>query len=147
MKLGLCGVADLVEFRKSGDGSKLHPYPIEYKRGKPKKDLTDSVQLCAQALCLEEMLQVPVNKGAFFYGETKRRSEVDFDEVLRQETKKLIYRLHQVTHTKKTPPAKYEKKCDSCSLINWCMPTCTNGSKDAKSYLNKIVKWSLEDEE
>ncbi len=144
LKFGLTGVADVVEFHDCRNGGIPQPYPIEYKRGKPKKDLTDSVQLCAQALCLEEMLKVSVPRGAFFYGETKRRFEIEFDNSLRTETIKLIQRLHQVNNAKKTPPAKYEKKCESCSLINWCMPACTNGSKNFKSYVDNIVRWAME---
>ena len=70
-RLGLAGVADIVEFHRAGDGET--PYPVEYKRGKPKLHRADEVQLCAQALCLEEMTGRPVPEGALFYGETRRR--------------------------------------------------------------------------
>jgi CRISPR-associated exonuclease Cas4 len=145
LRLGLTGIADVVEFH-CGDEMQ-HPYPIEYKRGKPKKDLTDIVQLCAQALCLEDMLQTNVPQGALFYGETKRRLEIDFNAALREETLELIKRLHQITRAKKTPSAKYEKKCENCSLINWCLPTCTDGSTRVSRYVNTIVNWVSEDGE
>ena len=122
------------------------PYPIEYKRGKQKHDTSDQVQLCAQALCLEEMKQVRIPKGSLFYGEPKKRYEVEFDDMLRKETIRCIDRLHQVVNAKKTPPAKFEKKCNNCSLINWCMPASTNGSKSASQYLNNILKMVADDE-
>lgn len=139
LKYGLTGIADLVEFRKLSSNTFLQPYPVEYKRGKPKKDLSDSVQLCAQALCLEEMLKVPIPKGAFFYGEPKRRYEIELDQALRDETLRYVQRLHHVVNAKKTPLAKFEKKCSNCSLINWCMPRCTNGTKKVSQYLNDII--------
>lgn len=111
-----------------------------------KKDLSDSVQLCAQALCLEEMLNLSIPRGAFFYGETKRRLDVELNESLRKETLRCISRLHQVINAKKTPPAKYEKKCENCSLINWCMPACTNGSKSVNHYLDKVRQWAADEE-
>lgn len=143
LRLGLTGIADIVEFH--GRGGQRHPYPVEYKRGKPKKDLIDIVQLCAQAFCLEEMFEIDVSRGALFYGETKRRQEIDFTEAVRQETLSLIKKLHQVTLLKKTPAAKYEKKCENCSLLNWCLPSCTDGSKRANEYVNSIEKWVKED--
>ena len=91
-KLGLYGQADAVEFHKTGNI--LVPFPVEYKRGKPKKDNCDKVQLCAQALCLEEMLGVNIVGGALFYGKIKRRVDVIFDAGLRSETIKLSESLH-----------------------------------------------------
>ena len=143
LELGLTGIADVVEFR-SGKEMKI-PYPIEYKRGRPKKDLVDIVQLCAQAFCLEEMLQVRVPQGALFYKETKRQLKIDFNDELREKTLILIKRLHQVTHAKKTPLARYEKKCENCSLIHWCMPMCTGGLNSASDYISTIIKCVLED--
>lgn len=145
LSLGLTGIADVVEFHHSEKGKLTHLYPIEYKRGKPKQDLSDAVQLCAQALCLEEMLRTRVPKGAFFYGEIKRRIEIELDDLLRQKTIQYIKRLHELMKEKRTPIAKYEKKCDSCSLIQWCIPKCTNGSKDVNNYMGEIGKWLSED--
>lgn len=147
LKFGLIGIADVVEFYPCDKSNILQPYPIEYKRGKPKKDLVDSVQLCAQVLCLEEMLKVSISKASFFYGELQKRIEIEIDDFLRKETIKLIDRLHEIKNAKKTPPAKYEKKCDKCSLLNWCMPACTNGSKSAQNYLNTIVKLTMDSDE
>jgi CRISPR-associated exonuclease Cas4 len=144
LKLGLSGIADIVEFHRR-ENNVWQPYPIEYKRGRPKTDLSDSIQICAQAFCLEEMLQMRVDRGAFFYGEPKKRFEVEFDEFLRNETLQLIQRLHRMTNERKTPPAKFEKKCQNCSLIDLCMPLATNGSKKVDRYLDKISIWSKED--
>ncbi len=83
LQLGLIGRADIVEFRLQNNGY-WQPFPVEYKRGRPKKDDSDRVQLCAQGMCLEEMLDVEVPCGALFYGKKNRRVEVLFDHVLRQ---------------------------------------------------------------
>ncbi|OPY66900.1 MAG: hypothetical protein A4E57_02584 [Syntrophorhabdaceae bacterium PtaU1.Bin034] len=85
LRLGLVGAADVVEFHKIGKGV-WQPFPVEYKRGKPKPDHCDAVQLCAQAMCLEEMLSIAVSEGALFYGRTRRRTDVVFDDSLRRET-------------------------------------------------------------
>ncbi len=93
--LGLTGQADVVEFHRANSCTqKWIPFPVEYKRGKPKKDLTDKVQLCAQALCLEEMLNLKISTGALFYGKTRRRLEVSFDEHLRNKTIQAAKELH-----------------------------------------------------
>lgn len=120
-KLGLAGRCDVVEFvditSKSGSA-----YPVEYKSGQPKKNSSDMAQLCAQALCLEEMLNIPVNEGAIFYGKPRRRLIVDLDAGLRKETEKIIDAVHNIIRNRIIPAAKYEKKCDSCSLNDFCMP-------------------------
>ncbi|MBW2107870.1 MAG: CRISPR-associated protein Cas4 [Deltaproteobacteria bacterium] len=110
--LGLIGKADVVEFhkRKRGqNGEFLQPYPVEYKRGKPKIDHSDRVQLCAQAICLEEMLGIPVPEGALFYGKTRRRQEVKFDSALRKETEQAAGRFHELVRAGRTPKAVYKK--------------------------------------
>ncbi len=116
-RLGLFGQCDVVEFYQEG-----RVIPVEYKRGKPKSHRADEVQLCAQALCLEEMLGRPVPLGALFYGEPRRRSEVPFDEALRALTVDTATRLHTLIDSRQTPPAYREKKCDHCSLLPLCMP-------------------------
>lgn len=115
--LGLSGMADIVEFHSDGT-----VVPVEYKRGKPKSDGSDSLQLCAQALCLEEMLRVSIPSGAIFYGQTRRRIDVVFDELLRTETATAARELHALLASGVTPPAVREPKCDSCSLIDSCQP-------------------------
>src|SRR4030042_3409588 len=95
LKLGLVGKADVVEFHRL-DKDRWQPFPVEYKRGKPKPDDCDLIQLCAQATCLEEMLSVSVPSGAIFYGRTRRRLDVSFDESLRQETEDAAAKARQL---------------------------------------------------
>lgn len=104
------------------------PFPVEYKRGKPKAHEADRVQLCAQAMCLEEMFQASVPGGALFYGKTRRRDDVSFDLPLRDLTRATAGRLHELIASGQTPAAKYErKKCDRCSLKDLCLPRMPAG--------------------
>jgi len=119
--LGLSGECDVVEFYKEPPSAGA-VVPVEYKRGKPKDHRADEVQLCAQALCLEEMLGCPVPTGALYYGERRRRTDVLFDEALRALTRDTAARLHALIDARLTPPGIREKKCESCSLISHCMP-------------------------
>lgn len=118
LRLGLSGVADVVEFGPD----KADVYPIEYKRGRSKAANWDRIQLCAQAMALEEMLGVSISAGALFYGKSRRREVVVFDEALREETAAASERLHGLIASGRTPVARYEAKCDACSLIGLCMP-------------------------
>jgi CRISPR-associated exonuclease Cas4 len=138
LKWGLVGKADIVEFHSEAAGVRC--YPVEYKRGKPKAHDADRVQLCAQALCLEEMLGEPVPNGALFYGKTRRRLDVAFDESLRGLTEQTIQRLHALIAARVTPPAVYEKaKCERCSLIQVCVPTAASHSSAASNYVNRMM--------
>lgn len=119
-RLGLSGRADVVEFVKTG--TVVKPFPVEYKSGQPKRNISDLAQLCAQALCLEEMLSVPVREGAVYYGKPRRRLPVEIDDDLRKDTETIILAIHDMIKKKHVPHAKYEKKCDSCSLNDFCMP-------------------------
>lgn len=121
LRLGLSGKADVVEFHLQTNGV-WHPYPVEHKRGRRKSADWDRVQLCAQALCLEEMLEVPVPDGALFYGKEQRREAVTFDERLRQETENTARAVHELLAAGRTPAAEYSAKCDNCSLIDVCLP-------------------------
>ena len=114
-RLRLVGVADLVEFRRE-------PYPVEYKRGKRRKWDNDEVQLCAQALCLEEMLGVSVPRGAIFHVRSKRRREVDLDADLRRRTEDAVVRLHALIQAGEVPAPILHPKCKHCSLHAVCMP-------------------------
>ena len=118
-RLRLTGRADIVEFRPE-------PFPVEYKRGKRKPTDCDLVQLCAQALCLEEMLRTPVPHGAIFYGEPRRRIEVEFTVALRSRTEALAATMHRLHAAHETPPAQPAKHCDRCSLIDVCLPHGTD---------------------
>ncbi len=112
--------------------------PIEYKRGKPKTNDCDRVQLCAQAICLEEMLGVRIERGDLFYGQQQRRTEVIMDDSLRRTTQHTAERLHTLIREQRTPFAVREKKCESCSLLPVCMPSAPR-QKSASSYLESII--------
>lgn len=138
-ELGLVGQADVVEFHLADKAAGLWaPYPVEYKRGKPKKDNSDKVQLCAQGLCLEEMYQTSIPEGALFYGKTRRRQQVPFSEDLREETADTARRLHIMIRDRITPEPFYDSKCDSCSFVDFCMPRICK-RKSVKSYLEKMT--------
>lgn len=119
--LGIAGVADLVDFIASDKGET--PFPIEIKRGKPKHHRADEVQLCAQALCLEEMTGAHVREGALFYAQTRRRTLIPFDEDLRSVTRNTIAELRELFESRQIPPAIYKSaRCKACSLIDICKP-------------------------
>jgi len=135
LRLGLTGQADVVEFHKRDDGVWI-PFPVEYKRGHPKVNDCDRIQLCAQALCLEEMMGVRIEAGALFYGEIRRRCEVVFDQILRQQTEGVCHRLHELIKAGITPPAVYEKgKCTHCSLLELCLPQSIGKDRSAQRWL------------
>jgi CRISPR-associated exonuclease Cas4 len=138
LRLGLIGKADVVEFHHRPDGSWL-PFPVEYKRGKPKADDCDKVQLCAQAICLEEMLSVAIPEGALFYGQTRRRLDVVFNEALRGETEETARLTHALLASGRTPPPVYEKRCESCSLMADCLPQTIQKRRSVKNYLTRIL--------
>lgn len=120
-RLGLSGTADLVEFVAGPEGET--PFPVEYKRGKPKAHRADEVQLCAQALCLEEMTGRPVPQGAMFYAEPKRRIVVVLDAALRALTEETAAALKRLFSSGDTPPARYKASlCRACSLLDLCRP-------------------------
>lgn len=155
LRLGLSGIADVVEFhrcshlsdasggapavggaRLPGVSGSWAPFPVEYKRGRPKSGPFDEIQLCAQALCLEEMLGVQVPSAALFYGKPVRRFEVVLTHSLREETERLAIRLHELMRLGVTPPPIYEKKkCDSCSLISVCMPERLSKHRTVEDYI------------
>ncbi|WP_347989238.1 CRISPR-associated protein Cas4 [Methylomonas sp. AM2-LC] len=138
IEFGIEGVADVVEYHRQEAGIEI-PYPIEYKRGKPKTHRADEVQLCAQALCLEEMHGVDVTDGALFYGEVRRRHPVHFDAELRNLTIEIILACRAIVQSKVTPKAFYEaKKCNGCSLIDQCHPE--RFRKSASSWLAAQLK-------
>jgi CRISPR-associated exonuclease Cas4 len=144
LRLGLSGKADAVEFHRegddaSGDASVWRPFPVEYKRGKPKQNDCDLVQLCAQALCLEEMLCVAVPEGALYYGKPRRRLVVVFDEALREKTREAARRLHELISSGHTPQARYEKKCESCSMLSVCMPKVTGSHRSVRRYMAQAL--------
>jgi CRISPR-associated exonuclease Cas4 len=147
LRLGLVAKADVVEFhRKSGacgkGSEKWLPFPVEYKRGRPKKDHSDIVQLFAQAVCLEEMLNVNIVEGAIFYGRTRRRQDVVFDRALREETEEAARRFHELVDSGRTPGAEYTKKCDKCSMYDLCLPKTVEKPRSINRYLENAVRES-----
>lgn len=127
--LGVSGQCDVVEFHLNGE-----VMPVEYKRGKPKAHAADEVQLCAQAICLEEMLGRSLERGMLYYGARRRRTDVLFHQALRELTHETARRLHALFDLRQTPPAQREKKCESCSLLAICMP-------DALRLRNGVASW------
>jgi len=146
LTLGLTGKADVVEFHKTETGGiKLEevsglwlPFPVEYKRGHLRHERSFEIQLCAYALCLEEMLHVEIPCGALFYGKTKRRLDVPFDNSLRNFTEETAMHLHELIESGITPKPVYEKKCDSCSLIDICLPKTVGKKYSVNSYLSRV---------
>lgn len=146
LRLGISGVADVVEFHRVETAGVVLPgkrglwrvYPVEYKRGKPKSDRCDEVQLCGQAICLEEMLGTTIENGALYYGAQHKRHEVEFDEALRTETEHMARKLHELIGAGITPSAHYEKKCERCSLVDVCMPEAGR-KKDVEKYLTEVL--------
>ena len=137
LELGLVGRADVVEFHRQPDSSLL-PFPVEYKLGKPKENRCDEVQLCAQAICLEEMMDVTLTSGALFYGRTRKRHDVVFECELRSITADAAMRLHRIVDNGITPLPDYNrKKCDACSLKEFCIPKIP--AKPATSFMEKII--------
>ena len=141
--LGITGACDVVELHRASDGVKIFgrdgtykPVPVEYKRGKPKEEESDVLQLCAQALCLEEMLLCEIPEAFLFYGETKRRLKIILDDDLRGRVKTIFKEMHDLYHRRYTPKVKISKACKACSLTEICMPKlCKNSS--VKGYIKK----------
>ncbi len=151
LELGLSGIADVVEFHRVDSGGAVmpgarglwQPYPVEYKRGRRKRHRADEVQLCAQAWCLGEMLGVAVPEGALFYGKEQRRMELRFDSELRELTLEAARRFRELVETGFTPPARKEKKCDTCSLVGLCMPEAMTRRRSARRYLSASLERAL----
>jgi CRISPR-associated exonuclease Cas4 len=140
-RLGLTGIADVVEFHHVSKDF-WQPFPVEYKRGKPKPDHSDMIQLCAQAICLEEMMNVQVPCGALYYGRTKHRHDVTFDDPLRAETEKAATEARDLIASGRTPRAVYAKKCENCSLMGECLPEALAKPKSVKRYLAGMLRES-----
>lgn len=137
--LGVAGVADAVELSRAGKG--WRPYPIEYKRGRPKAHHADEVQLCAQALCLEEMFSQPVPEGALFYGKVRRRTAVAFDDELRALTRRIAAETRALIASGRTPAPVYEaKRCDACSLNELCRPKRLERAGPVSAWLHRRIE-------
>ena len=145
-ELGISGECDVVEFHRSDTGIPLvgregvyRVVPVEYKRGKPKQDTEDALQLCGQAMCLEEMLCCEIPVGALYYGEIRRRTEVLFTPDLRLEVQKLLTEMHALYDRGHTPKVKPTKACNACSLKELCLPKLMR-SKSVETYLHRTME-------
>lgn len=148
--LGIYGVCDVVEFESTHEstnsttipGKKGYwlPYPVEYKRGKLKKDDRDEVQLCAQAMCLEEMLGVNIDNCYLYYGETRHRTNIELDSSLRKRVKELTYKMHEMFDKGITPKAERGKNCRLCSLVDICVPEISVSKISVSEYLKNGIE-------
>lgn len=145
--LGLIGVCDMVEFEPSPEGIPLpgreglfQPIPIEYKRGKPKEGNFDEAQLCAQAICLEEMLSTTIETGYLYYAQIRRRTAVTFSTELRQSVINAASEMQQYYKRNYTPRVKPKKECKSCSMLEICLPNVQNAPKSVEDYIKTHIE-------
>ncbi len=162
LELGLVGMADVIEFHLMqedplgncssrlaslpGAAGLWRPFPIEYKKGTMRKEPGYEVQICGQAICLEEMLEADVREGAIFFGESSRRWSVTFDQDLRKKTYDAAARFHELLSAQETPPPFWSKKCPNCSMVDICLPKAGRKGSVHK-YLGASLEESLRDEE
>lgn len=144
--LGVSGACDVLEFHRSTDGITLHgregtwqPYPVEYKRGSAREDTADMLQLCGQAICLEEMLCCQIPEGSLYYGETRRRVPVPLTDELRQEVRTSLEEMHAMYQRGYTPKVKPSKSCQACSLKELCLPALMR-TGSVHAYLQKAME-------
>jgi CRISPR-associated exonuclease Cas4 len=163
LELGLIGKADIVEFHREatapdgdergkrlasvlpGVSGRWTAVPVEYKRGRPKPDHSDEVQLCAQAICLEEMLGIAIGEGRLYYGAVQRRHDVLLTKELRQETRTAAARLHELLRSGITPRARRAPKCRRCSLIAVCRPDGTGPGRSASRYVAEAIRRAIKE--
>lgn len=145
--LGLAGVCDVVEFTSAPDGVKLPDRegrylvaPVEYKRGKPKRDPCDEAQLCAQAMCLEEMLATQIPCGYLYYGQTRHRIEIELTAKLRMLVREIADEMHHYFRRGYTPKVKPSKACRACSLAEACLPTLQEKVVTASTYIRQHIE-------
>ena len=137
---GLCGKADVVEFHEAAEDEFSRIVIVEYKRGRPKPERNTEyrVQLCAQALCVEEMLGVTIPEGALYHGDARRRLSVPFDEALRSQTEAAARQLHDLIRSGATPAATRGKRCRNCSMKYLCVPKASRPRATASRYLAEL---------
>ena len=145
-ELGVSGQCDILEYRRGTEGIPLpnrdglwQPYPVEYKRGKPKDGDADVLQLCGQAMCLEHMLCCDIPEGALYYGEIRRREQVAFTPALRSQVKELLLQMHELYRRGYTPKVKPTKSCNACSLKDLCLPRLLK-SRSVSAYLKSAME-------
>ncbi|MBT1182420.1 CRISPR-associated protein Cas4 [Bifidobacterium sp. CP2] len=152
-RMGITGACDVVEFRRSDDGVTLYgrtgvwlPYPVEYKHGKPKQQDADRLQLCAEAMCLEEMLACSIHEGALFYQQIKRREQVGFDTSLRERVVAMAREMHELFQRGHTPKVRPSKSCLACSLRDICLPKPT-ATQSGKRFIEELMQEEMKDGE
>jgi len=146
-RLGVSGQCDILEYHQSSSGIPMagrdglwQPFPVEYKRGAPKQNTdADFLQLCGQAMCLEDMLCCEIPEGAIYYGQTRHRQNVVFTQELRNLVEEMLAQMHQLYQRRHTPKAKPSKSCNACSLKDLCLPKLTR-KKSASAYLNAAME-------
>lgn len=145
-RLGISGQCDVLEYHQSQQGVPLmgksglwQPYPVEYKRGSPRDDPADAMQLCAQAMCLEDMLCCDIPEGALFYGEPRRRIVIPFSPALRQQVETAVEEMHQLYRRGYTPKIKPTKACNACSLKELCLPKLMK-NRPVSQYLSHTME-------
>lgn len=155
LKLGLYGRADVIEFLQAGEDREIacppdgerrqwQPFIVEYKRGRLRHEASFEVQLCAQAMCLEEMLGIRMETGAIYYGKTRRRLELELDEDLRERTVAAAKRLHELVADGRTPSAVYRPRCRACSMLWVCLPMAMSAKKSVRRYLKQATEIEYE---
>jgi len=144
--LGISGICDVVEFTRGPEGVRLPgregfylPAPIEYKRGRPKREPVDEAQLCAQAMCLEEMLSIAIPRGFLYYGRTHRREPVELTDELRRLVREAAAEMHAYMARGHTPRVKVSKACRACSLANICLPDMQARTVAATTYIRRQI--------
>ncbi len=146
-RLGLVGICDVVEFIETPEGVRLPgregsyiPAPVEYKRGRPKREPMDEAQLCAQAICLEEMLSITIPQGYLYYGEIRRRVVVEMTNELRSLVHRVAEEMHTYFQRGYTPRVKPFKGCRSCSLADICLPVLQENVSSASDYIQQKIQ-------
>ena len=144
--LGVSGQCDVLEYHKGNTGIPLRgkeglwqPYPVEYKRGSPREDTGDTLQLCGQAMCLEEMLCCDIPEGALYYGEIRHRERVFFSDELRRQVRELLAQMHELYRRGYTPKVKPTKSCNACSLKELCLPKLMK-TRSVTAYLKDAME-------
>ncbi len=145
-ELGISGQCDVLEYHRGTVGIPLagktglwQPYPVEYKRGSPREDAGDSLQMCAQAMCLESMLCCDIPEGALYYGEIRRRVKVAFTPELRDQVRSILAEMHELYRRGYTPKVKLSKSCNACSLKELCLPRLMK-SRSVNAYLQAAME-------
>ena len=145
-ELGVSGQCDVLEYHRDSTGIPIagkdglwQPYPVEYKRGSPREDTGDTLQLCGQAMCLESMLCCDIPEGALYYGEVRRREKVAFTPELRNQVRQMLAEMHELYRRGYTPKVKPTKSCNACSMKDLCLPRLMK-TRSVSAYLREAME-------